>query len=98
MENNAPNVEHRRVNRRQESCVHKGHTPKSNTLMSTRRLNTDDADYMSFDSGLFSPPSSQVGMDASRMLISPPPEEILRSTGKHSVSVFRVSNFFVTSS
>jgi hypothetical protein len=41
-----------------------------------------------FDPGLLSPPSSQLGMndDASNLFISPPPEETLRPSSRHSVS------------
>lgn len=41
------------------------------------------------DSGLLTPPSSQNAneMDPARMLFSPPPEEVLRGSDRHSVSL-----------
>ena len=91
MENDAPNVEYERRN---VPIIDLGHlykrsTPKTTTLMSTHRTNIDAAQLRTFDSGLFSPPSSQVGVvvDASKMLISPPPEEILRSNDRYPVSL-----------
>ncbi|KAI0827018.1 hypothetical protein BC628DRAFT_1370396, partial [Trametes gibbosa] len=59
------------------------------SLALNARTNADNEDDLSpDDSGLLTPPSSQQedDMDPSRMLFSPPPEEVLRGNGRPSVS------------
>jgi hypothetical protein len=49
---------------------------RKSTLMDTTRPNQFHDDDDRWTSGLITPPNSQ---DATKMLISPPPEEVLRS-------------------
>src|SRR6202035_528278 len=91
MENDDPNVERRRDTWHLLPDIDlvrffKRSEPGNSTLMPTHRINIDVPKQRAFDSGLVSPPDSQIGatVDASKMLFSPPPEEILRL--KHPVS------------
>ncbi|GBE87682.1 hypothetical protein SCP_1103590 [Sparassis crispa] len=58
----------------------------ASSLVLVARANEDTGEKSTFDSGLLTPPTSQIegDVDATRMLISPPPESMLRAGSRSS--------------